>query len=80
MINILSRLTLSVSELKKNPEKALGDAEEPVAILNRNKPVFYCIKPDLMESILAQLDDANLARLANERMSEPADEVSLNDL
>lgn len=41
---ILAEMTASLSELKKNPMGTVtaGDGL-PVAILNRNKPAFYCI-------------------------------------
>ena len=44
-IVILADTTASVSELKKNPMLRTVAADEgfPVAILNRNEPVFYCV-------------------------------------
>ncbi len=41
---ILAATAVSVSELKKNPMVAVAAGEGfPVAILNRNEPVFYCV-------------------------------------
>ena len=41
---ILSDTSAGVSELKKNPMETVSAGEEyPVAILNRNQPVFCCV-------------------------------------
>jgi mRNA-degrading endonuclease RelE of RelBE toxin-antitoxin system len=41
---IYADLSASVTDLKKNPMKILAAGEgSPVAILNRNEPVFYCV-------------------------------------
>ena len=38
---------ISITELKKNPMGIVDDiVEGPVVVLNRNKPVFYCLSPD----------------------------------
>ena len=45
--------TASISDLKKNPtEVALSGDGEAVAILNRNKPVFYCVPPELYQRMI----------------------------
>ena len=41
---ILSNITASITELKTNPMKTVETASgEAIAILNRNKPAFYCL-------------------------------------
>ncbi len=45
--------TASISDLKKNPtEVALSGDGEAVAILNRNKPAFYCVPPELYQRMI----------------------------
>ena len=45
--------TASISDLKKNPtEVALSGNGEAVAILNRNKPAFYCVPPELYQRMI----------------------------
>ncbi len=41
---ILADISAGISELKKNPMSVIEQDEGlPIAILNRNKPVFYAI-------------------------------------
>ena len=48
--------TASISDLKKNPaEVALSGDGEAVAILNRNKPAFYCVPPELYQRMIDAL-------------------------
>ena len=48
--------TASISDLKKNPtEVALSGDGEAVAILNRNKPAFYCVPPELYQRVIDAL-------------------------
>ncbi len=78
---IYTEITASISELKKNPMATVGAGEGfPVAVLNRNKPAFYCVPADMYEAMLDQLDDQELAKLVDARRSEPSVQVSLDDL
>nr|WP_314265785.1 antitoxin [uncultured Moellerella sp.] len=75
---ILSDITASVSELKKNPMATVSSGEGyPVAILNRNKPVFYCIPANIYEDLLDQLDDQILAKVVEERRNQPLIDIDL---
>ncbi|WP_288987585.1 hypothetical protein [uncultured Pseudoalteromonas sp.] len=53
-INTLSsNLITSISELKKNPMAVLAASNgQAVAVLNRNKPVFYCVPVKLYEEFV----------------------------
>jgi len=78
---IYTEITASISELKKNPMAAVGAGEGfPVAVLNRNKPAFYCVPADVYEAMLERLEDQELARLVESRRSEQGIPVSLDDL
>ena len=71
MERILSEATAGISELKANPMLVIEDAGgEPLAILNHNKPAFYCIPPQLYEAIIEMLDDVVLRDLVEKRRSE----------
>lgn len=78
---ILADASASVSDLKKNPMAVVNGGEGfPVAILNRNKPAFYCVPAEAWETLLDKLEDIELAQLAEERMGEPVIKVSLDEL
>lgn len=55
---------------------------ETIAILNRNEPAFYCVPPVMSAYLMELAEDAELGRIADERMSELRDakEISLDDL
>ncbi|HDS4969508.1 TPA: antitoxin [Klebsiella pneumoniae subsp. pneumoniae] len=76
---ILSDTTASVSELKKNPMATVSAGDGfPVAILNRNQPVFYCVPAELYEKMLDALDDQELIKLVAERSNQPLFDVDLD--
>ena len=78
---IFSKVTASISELKKNPMAAVGSGEGfPIAILNRNKPAFYCVPAEVYEAMLDRLDDQELVAVVKERSAEPSIRVDLNEL
>lgn len=52
----------------------------PIAVLNRNKPAFYCVPAEVYEAMLDRLDDQELVALVKERSAEPSIRVDLNEL
>lgn len=82
MLNqIHSRYVASISDLKKSPMDTLAHANgEPVAILNRNTPAFYCVPASLYEKMLDALEDQELIKLANERQNQPTIKATIDDL
>ena len=73
--------TASVSELKKNPMGAVAAGEGfPVAILNRNEPVFYCVPAKAWEAMLERLEDLELNAIADAREGQAVHKVSLDEL
>ena len=83
MQNILADYTVSMSEFKKNPAQVVRDAgENPVAVLNYNRPSFYMISPILFETLLDELADRELVSLVKRRLKEKASaiDVDLDDL
>lgn len=78
---VLTEMTASVSELKKNPmgTVAAGDGFA-VAILNRNEPAFYCVPARAYEALMEKIEDLELNALADARAKEKVIKVSLHDL
>jgi antitoxin StbD len=79
--NVFADTCVSVTELKRNYTKILQQAaQQPVAVLNHNRPEAYLLPAALYERMLEQLDDAQDARLVRERANGPFIEVQLDDL
>ena len=78
---VLTEVTASVSELKKNPmgTVAAGDGFA-VAILNRNEPAFYCVPARAYEALMDKIEDLELNALADARVNEKVIKVSLHEL
>ncbi|WP_193092869.1 type II toxin-antitoxin system Phd/YefM family antitoxin [Halomonas colorata] len=78
---IYSEVTASISELKKSPMAIVYSGEGfPIAVLNRNKPAFYCVPAEIYEAMLERLDDQEMVAIVKERLSEPSILVDLNEL
>lgn len=52
----------------------------PVAILNRNEPVFYAVPASAYEELMDKLEDVELAAIVRARLDQPEIEVSLDEL
>jgi antitoxin StbD len=78
---ILADVSAGISELKKNPMAVIEQGEGfPVAILNRNEPVFYAVPASAYEELLDKLEDIELAAIVRARSDQPEIKVSLNEL
>ncbi|GAA4816645.1 plasmid stabilization protein [Marinicella pacifica] len=78
---ILADSSASVSDLKKNPMAVVKAGEGfPVAILNRNKPAFYCVPSEEWERLLDKLEDIELSHLAKGRINNKSFRVDLDEL
>ena len=86
MRQVLADLSVSISELKKNPSALLSQANgSPIAVLNYNKPAAYLIPAETCEALMDMMDmieDYELAQLVEERRGDKdqAITVSLDDL
>jgi antitoxin StbD len=83
MYNILANKAVGISELKANPAAVLTAAlDEPVAILNRNKPAGYIVSPEVWEAIAERLEDIELTAIAGQRLNDGDQpvKVSLDEL
>lgn len=78
---ILTEITASVSELKRNPMGTVAAGEGfPVAILNRNAPAFYCVPASAYEALMDRIEDLELNAIADARANQPVIKVNLDDL
>lgn len=78
---ILSDMSASITALKKNPMLTVATGEGfPVAILNRNEPVFYCVPAKAYEALMDYLEDLELNAIADSRKGQATIRVSLDDL
>ncbi|MDX9668866.1 MULTISPECIES: plasmid stabilization protein [unclassified Pseudomonas] len=67
--------------MKRNPiaTVATGDSE-PVVVLHRIEPVFYCAPEKEYEAMMDNLKDQELITLCEERENDHFFKVSLDDL
>jgi len=73
MATVLSELSVSMSEFKKNPAAVLREAgKRVVALHNHNRPGFYIVEPALFVSTLDKLGDRDLHRKAAARLADKA--------
>lgn len=78
---ILADVTASVSELKRNPMGTVAAGEgAPVAILNRNAPVFYCVPASAYEAMMNRIEDMELNAIADARQGQAVTRVGLDEL
>ena len=78
---IYARTTVSMTDLRRNPSAILqGAGDEPVAVLNHNKPTAYLLSARAYEALLDRLDDAQLQRIARQRRGGKTVKVKLEDL
>lgn len=78
---VLSNYVTSISDLKKNPMAVVNQSGgEPVAVLNRNQPAFYCVEAEMFERFLDYIEDTELAQMVRDRQGEEVFEVNLDDL
>jgi len=80
-IRILADVAASISDLKANPMKVASSAYgEPVAILNRNQPAFYCVPAEVYEQLMDKIEDLELLQIVHERQNEESITVNIDDL
>jgi antitoxin StbD len=78
---ILADVSAGISELKKNPMAVVEQGDgAPVAILNRNQPVFYAVPAAAYEQLMDKLEDIELAAIVKARQDMSEIEVSLDEL
>lgn len=78
---ILTDVSASISDFKKNPKSVMEQGDgAPIAILNRNEPVFYVVPAAAYEALMDKLEDIELAVIVQDRLGQTEVEVSLAEL
>ena len=78
---LLASVAASVTELKRDPMGTVSAGEgEPVAILNRNEPAFYCIPAKAYEALMDKLEDLELNAMADARAGQKEITVTFDEL
>ena len=68
---ILTDMTISISEFKANPNKAVQDADGlPFCVLTNNAPAFYVVGPEMWQKIDDIIQDRALLEVAQKRSRE----------
>jgi antitoxin StbD len=81
MQTIYTEKTVSVTELKRNFSAVLSQAEDdPVAVLNHNRPEAYLLSAAHYEQLLNRLEDLEDMKLTRKRSEGPFVEVRLDEL
>ena len=81
MDTILSKSSVSVTELKRHYASILAQADdEPVAVLNHTRPEADLVPAPYFERLLTLLEDLEDAKLVRERASGPFIEVQPDEL
>ena len=79
MEQIYANYTASITELKKSPTKLLEmSGNEPIAILNHNKPSAYMIPAEMFEKMMDILDDYFLAKDVEERLNDNEEPIKVS--
>ena len=51
-----------------------------MAVLNRNRPAFYCVPAEAYEALMDKLEDVELAAIVETRRDQEETEVDINEL
>lgn len=83
MDRILTELTTTISEFKKNPNEIVRKAKKmPFAVLTNNKPTFYVMSPELYDEFEEILWEIRMTPIIKKRLAskKPHIEVKFEDL
>jgi antitoxin StbD len=81
MNTVLSNITVSVTELKRDFASILKQADgSPIAVINHNRPEAYLLPAAHYERLMAYIEDMEDAALVYERGNGPFVEVGLDEL
>ena len=83
LTKIYANYTVSISQLKRNPQALINDAHgDIIALLNRNRPTAYIVPAETFDWLMEVAEDIELGQIIEERKSEKADavEVGIDEL
>jgi antitoxin StbD len=71
VLPIMADVSVSISELKKNPAAVIAEARKrQVAITSRNRAVAYVVSPEVWDHILDVFDERALAREFGDQLDD----------
>lgn len=80
---ILTELTTTISEFKKNPNEVVKRAKnKPLAVLTNNKATFYVLSAKAYDDLLEKIWELEITPVVLERLAskEPHIRVTLEEL
>ncbi|MHA7683198.1 type II toxin-antitoxin system Phd/YefM family antitoxin [Cupriavidus sp. PET2-C1] len=78
---IYATATVSITDLRRNPGAIIEEAgNEPVAVLNHNRPAAYLVPAQAFEALMDRLEDIELAEIVRQRRGGKAVKVPLDEL
>lgn len=83
MQRILTKMTTTISEFKKNPNLEVRKAgDEPFAVLTNNKPSFYVLSPEHYETLCEKVWEREIEPLLKSRLAsvDTAQAVDIDSL
>jgi antitoxin StbD len=76
MKRIYANFTASITELKQSPTRLLElTGNEPIAVLDHNKPCAYLVPAALYEKMMDLLDDLEFSKEVKERLNYDENEL-----
>lgn len=80
---VLANLSISVSEFKKSPKTVIKAVKnEPIAVIINDKPAFYCVPADILESLYQkfyEMNDMSLQNMQDINASLESDDLVVDD-
>jgi len=74
MRRILTDLTTTLSEFRKNPNQIVKNAnDKPFAVLTNNKPSFYVLTPNEYDALLERIWELEITPTILERIEQAKD-------
>jgi antitoxin StbD len=81
MEQLLANMSVSITELKRNPSAVIDSAEDSaVAVLVHNTPKAYLVPAHTYQELLERLEDLELGELVRARSKERSIKVSLDEI
>jgi antitoxin StbD len=83
LTKIYANYTVSISQLKRNPQALIDNAHgDIIALLNRNRPTAYIVPAETFDWLMEVAEDIELGQIIEERKGEKANavEVGIDEL
>ena len=79
LTKIHANYTVSISQLKRNPQALIDNAHgDVIALLNRNRPTAYIVPAETFDWLMELAEDIELGQIIEERKSEKTEAVEVD--